>query len=76
MYLNKRRADEISGAVFMIGLGLLFLLGFWPGIMFVIGLTSIVQGLADGRGWYAFQGRSGRSGSAPGPCSATTWRPC
>ncbi len=56
MYMSATRANEVSGAVFMIGLGLLFVVGFWPGIMFVIGATSIVQGLAEGRGWYAFQG--------------------
>jgi hypothetical protein len=56
MYLNSRRANEISGGVFLVGLGLCFAFGFWPWILFVIGATSIVQGLADGHGWYAFQG--------------------
>ena len=56
MNVSSARANEISGALFLIGLGCLFYFGFWPGIMFVIGFTTIVQGLAAGRGWYAFQG--------------------
>ena len=55
MVLTEHRTNEISGAVFMIGMGCLFYFGFWPGIMFVIGTVAIVQGLAAGRGWYAFQ---------------------
>jgi hypothetical protein len=55
MNMRQRRADEISSGVFLIGLGLCFALGFWPTIMFVIGATSIAQGLVEGRGWYAFQ---------------------
>jgi hypothetical protein len=55
MYLPQDRANEIAGALFLIGLGLLFYFGFWPGIMFVIGTVSIVQALAEGRGWYALQ---------------------
>jgi hypothetical protein len=56
MCLNANRAHEISSGVFLIGLGLCFVFGFWPGIMFVIGVTAIVEGLAEGQGWYAFQG--------------------
>jgi hypothetical protein len=56
MRLNSRQAHEISSGVFLIGLGLCFVFGFWPGIMFVIGATAIAEGLAEGRGWYAFQG--------------------
>lgn len=54
--MNKRRADEISSGIFLVGLGLCFYYGFWPWIMFVIGITAIIEGLVAGRGWYAFQG--------------------
>lgn len=54
--MRRRRADEISSGVFLVGLGLCFYFGFWPWILFAIGATSIVQGLAEGRGWFAFQG--------------------
>ena len=38
---KKRMADAISGAIFLIGLGILIMTGWWwPGIMVVIGLSS------------------------------------
>jgi hypothetical protein len=53
----RERADQISGAVFMIGMGILFATHFWwPGILFVIGVTSLVRGLSEGRRWYSLQG--------------------
>lgn len=35
--LCKTDADRVSGAIFIIGLGIIFLtgMGFWPGILFV-----------------------------------------
>jgi hypothetical protein len=54
---GPRRGNQVSGAVFLIGLGLLFLTNFWwPGILFVLGAAAIAQGLSEGRGWYALQG--------------------
>lgn len=55
---SQERANQISGGVFLIGLGLLFtnVLPWWPGIMFVIGASSIAKGLAQGRNWAAMQG--------------------
>lgn len=53
----EKRASDISGGVFMIGLAVLFLTNYWfPGILFVIGAASIAQGLAKGRAWYGMQG--------------------
>jgi hypothetical protein len=38
---KQRMAGAISGAIFLIGLGVLLLTGWWwPGIMVVIGLSS------------------------------------
>jgi hypothetical protein len=57
MYLSGERANQVSGGVWLIGLGVLFATGYWwPGILFVLGAGSIAQSLAEGRGWYAFQG--------------------
>ena len=54
--LTNERAGQITGGVWLIGLGLLFATGrWWPGIMFLIGVSAIVEGLVEGRGWYAFQ---------------------
>jgi hypothetical protein len=57
MHLSSEQAHAITGGVWLIGLGVLFYTGmWWPGIMFVIGGAMIIEGLARGRGWYAFQG--------------------
>lgn len=53
----KQRSNEISTGVFLIGLAILFITGYWwPGIMFVIGIASIAQALGEGKTWYAAQG--------------------
>jgi hypothetical protein len=56
--LSKQRADQISGGVFLIGLGLLFtnIIQFWPGILFVIGAAAMARGVAEGQKWYAVSG--------------------
>ncbi|NPV67288.1 MAG: hypothetical protein HPY64_09115 [Anaerolineae bacterium] len=56
--LTKERADQIAGGVFLIGLAILFTtsIGFWPGILFVIGASSLARGMAEGREWYSVQG--------------------
>ena len=42
--------EEITGAIWLIGLGLIFLTGaFWPGILVLAGLTAYVQEAARGR---------------------------
>ena len=57
MTLTKEQAHAIEGAVWLFGLAALFYTGrWWPGIMFVIGVSAIVEGLTQGQGWYAFQG--------------------
>jgi hypothetical protein len=56
--VSKQRADQISGGVFLIGLGLLFFthVDFWPWILFVIGASSIARGMAEGHAWYSVSG--------------------
>jgi hypothetical protein len=57
MTLSKDQAHAIEGAVWLFGLAALFYTGrWWPGIMFVIGLSAVIEGLTQGQGWYAFQG--------------------
>jgi K+-transporting ATPase c subunit len=44
--------NNISGGVFLIGLALLFMTGWWwPGIMFVIGASIIAGTIAEGKDW-------------------------
>ncbi len=58
----KSYADRVSGAVFLIGLGLLFTSlgnivgGFFPGILFVIGASALARGMAEGQPWYTVSG--------------------
>lgn len=41
-----RGGPQLKGAIWMIGLGILFLTGdWWPGIMILIGISAIVEGL-------------------------------
>jgi len=56
--LTKERADQVAGGVFLIGLGLLFthVIDFWPGILFVLGASSLARGMAEGREWYTVNG--------------------
>jgi hypothetical protein len=57
MFMTSERANQVTGGVWLIGLGLLFYTGFWwPGVLFVLGASAIVQGLVEGRGWYGLQG--------------------
>lgn len=57
MRLSSERAGELVGGAWMIGLGILFFTGhWWPGILFLVGATSIIEGFVEGRGWYALQG--------------------
>src|SRR3954454_16457536 len=57
MTLPKEQAHAITGAVWLFGLAALFYTGrWWPGIMFVVGVSAIIEGLVNGRGWYALQG--------------------
>ncbi len=59
---SKSYADRVSGAVFLIGLGLLFTSvgnivgGFFPGILFVIGASAMARGVAEGQQWYNVSG--------------------
>ena len=56
MRITQRQADGISAGLWLIGFGVLFATNYWwPGIMFLTGTTSLLQGLVRSRGWYALQ---------------------
>lgn len=53
--MDRKHSDQTAGGVFLIGLALLFLvpgLGFWPGILFVIGASSITHDVLRGKAWF------------------------
>lgn len=57
MNLSTLQINAINGAVWLVGIGVLIVTGFWwPGIMFLVGISSIIQALSMGQGWVAFQG--------------------
>ena len=57
MTLSQGQANQLTTGVWLIGIGVLWYYHFWwPGIMFVAGASTILQGLVAGRGWYSFQG--------------------
>ena len=59
---SKSYADRISGAVFLIGFGLLLsplgaiVGGVWPGLLFLLGIVSLTQGVQRGLPWYNVTG--------------------
>jgi hypothetical protein len=54
--LSNQQAAAISSAVWLVGIGVLIVTGWWwPGIMFLIGISAIVQGFVVGPGWFEFQ---------------------
>jgi hypothetical protein len=57
MSYNPQQANAITGGLWLIGIGVLFATRFWwPGILLLIGITMIAQGLVEGRGWYGLHG--------------------
>jgi hypothetical protein len=54
--IARENKDRVVGAVFLIGLGILFtplsavVGGFFPGILFVIGATALTHGMVEGEG--------------------------
>lgn len=57
MWWNAERANAVTGGIWMIGLGVLIATGFWwPGILFLVGITAIVEGSARGGGWQPIHG--------------------
>jgi hypothetical protein len=57
MWWNSQRANAVTGGIWLIGLGVLMATRFWfPGILFLAGITAIIQGSAHGAGWQPVHG--------------------
>jgi hypothetical protein len=58
MESRSRIYATLSGGLLLIGIGITFLfrIDFFPAILAVLGLSSILAGLATGRGWEGLQG--------------------
>jgi hypothetical protein len=57
MWWTPQRANAVTGGIWLIGLGILMATKFWwPGILFLAGITGIVQGSARTPGWPAVHG--------------------
>jgi hypothetical protein len=51
------RAEQVSSAIFLIGLGLLWMTGWWfPGILFVIGASIMATALVNHHPWTSATG--------------------
>lgn len=52
------RWENAGGAIVLIGIGLIFLLGigFWPWILFVVAVPALLGGIARGGLWAGMQG--------------------
>ncbi|MEO8395505.1 MAG: hypothetical protein ABI700_21100 [Chloroflexota bacterium] len=59
---SKSSADRTAGTVLLIGFLLLLtplggiVGGFWPGILFVLGASSLAKGMQEGLPWYNVTG--------------------
>ncbi len=57
MWWTSQRANAVTGGIWLIGLGVLMATRFWfPGILFLIGITAIVQGSGRHLGWQSVHG--------------------
>jgi hypothetical protein len=56
MEIRSDQHRAILGGIWLIGLGILFATRFWwPGILFLIGITAILEGWLNGYPWYGAQ---------------------
>lgn len=45
---SKRKfIHSITGGVFLIGLAILFYIGFWPWILALVGIITIIEGIGE-----------------------------
>jgi hypothetical protein len=52
MWWTSQRANAVTGGIWLIGLGVLLATKLWfPGILFLAGITAIVQGSGRHFGW-------------------------
>ena len=78
---KRRQSWKIGNGIFFVGLGLLFLTGWWwPGIMFVLAASALGRGLAAGKSWQEARGAlllavAALLLSLPGAFRANFWLP-
>ncbi len=55
---SEKRAEQVGSGVLLIGLALLFMgqIPFWPGILFVIGGSTLASGVVKGSAWSVLNG--------------------
>jgi hypothetical protein len=54
---DSSKANALTGGIWLIGFGVLFATGhWWPGILFLVGITTIVQSWLRGHPLYAMHG--------------------
>ena len=54
---KRRQSWKVGNGIFFVGLGLLFLTGWWwPGIMLVFALSALGRALAAGKSWQEARG--------------------
>jgi hypothetical protein len=57
MWWTAERANAVTGGIWMIGLGVLFATHYWfPGILFLVAISGLVEGSARGAGWQTIHG--------------------
>ena len=57
MRLNEQQAYAITGGIWLIGFGILFATRYWwPGILFLVGITAIIQGMVQGHRSHGIHG--------------------
>ena len=67
MRLTTQQANAITGAVWLVGLGILLVTGFWwPGILFLVGVGSVAQGLVGAGAGMPCKAACGPSASGSG----------
>jgi hypothetical protein len=56
MQVDPQQHRAIIGGIWLIGFGLLFATRlWWPGIMFLIGVTAVIEGWLNRQPWYGSQ---------------------
>ena len=55
--MDRKRNEKLTGGVFLIGIGVLAYTGdWWPGILVLLGVVSLVSGLLEQRLWKSASG--------------------
>lgn len=51
-FISSDRSDQIFGGFMLAGIGILFMVNwFWPGILYVTGISLIARSVNEGKRW-------------------------